>query len=126
MAQQREPWKAFLLNKGQIDMIHGTLLEVLKQAEKGDIRSKYLGICRLWAEQTERQSRTFASIRIYEIVSYLAQDWEFSAYPRERNVHPVPLPTNGEHHWEGAQLVYRLDLIRYILKRLRDWKRRAA
>lgn len=114
----------FGLNKLQFDTLLATLKVVEEDALLGAIRHPGHGICRNWAHELECLERPYACPTPYDLVPYLSAKWPGSQNPGRESAWPVP---HNRYYslWKSTNLERRLDLIRYMRKRLRDLKRRA-
>lgn len=109
-----------------IEVAIASLTDVLALAQKGTYAGSTIdGICRKWQDQLRLYNLDYearVSIAICTIRD-LSADWPLSTEPGRASYTPVP--RNDRYNmWEGPNLEARLSLIRYTLKRLRDWRRR--
>lgn len=107
--------------KEQLIRLHSSLLEVLNGALKGCVARQYEGICSNW---TKAFDAYLPEDGCYDIVQHIAMDWPDSRLPGIVDCYPIK-EDDCFGKWQGPNLASRISLMRYILKRLRDWKRRA-
>lgn len=115
----------------QIDHLLSTINTLIKQAKAGRIDVHGMGICEQWRMRLNNNivpdSMTMYSIgnrwTTYGLVEHLARTWPDSAQAAQGYLHPIPDPEGDSPKWAGLGLDYRLDLMRHIARRLREWKR---
>lgn len=105
-------------DKATIERLEETLKDLLNKAVTGKLTNN-LGICYQWQEAFNEGNDS----QCYNLVAEFAKEWPESANPG--NTVPYPISENDYYsRWCGPNLILRISLMRYILKRLRDWKRR--
>lgn len=105
----------------EIYAIQNAAKTLLEMALAGKIKITGVGIC----YQIHIESGfKIDSTSIMRLIGLIATRWPLNRYPGKYSVHPVPLFEVGSL-WEGKALEYRISLLRYIIKRLKDVIRRA-
>ena len=117
------------LNREQLQFLHAGLVRALNKPPEE--LARYSGVCQAWAVEVDQFDETsnnpFERTGMspwwlaFKLVEFLAADWPESAYPGKQDCWPVP---KTPYKWQGEGLQLRKSLMRYILKRLRDWIRR--
>ncbi len=106
----------------EIYAIQNTAKTILEMASVGKIKMTGVGICyQIYIESDFKIDST----SIMRLVGLIAIRWPLNRYPGKYSVYPVPLFDEGCSLWEGTALEYRISLLRYIIKRLKDVIRRA-
>jgi hypothetical protein len=112
-----------LTDKCKIDLALTTLRALLQRVLLDQVKEPKFGICLNWKLAIMDAKAGENRINPYEILNHLAADWPDTAWPGETMAYPVP--DNPRYAlWQADNLEYRLSLIRYMIKRLRDLKRR--
>lgn len=110
-------------DRADIDKLIATLKRVLDNAIGGVVTDWMdQGICAGWACEYAGVEQPGWEIP-FRLLSYFATDWEHTRSPGKLVNYPIK-HTEGFGKWEGPNLTMRVSLIRYVLKRLRDWRRR--
>lgn len=99
--------------RSELEHLMSTLKEVLNGALKGHYERKREGICGVWEQAG-------AGFDAYRMVLHIAD----SSYPIKGGYLAFMEHSREGTLWQGEQLQERIKLIRYLLKRLRDWHRR--
>lgn len=106
----------------EIYAIQNAAKTLLEMALAGKIKITGVGIC----YQIHIESGfKIDDVRIMRLVGQIATRWPLSRYPGMYSVYPVPRFDEGGSLWKGKALEYRISLLRYIIKRLKDTIRRA-
>ena len=98
--------------------------ELLRKAKAGKLEFATAGICSLLTESTGRKHLYF----IHHMVGIIGKRWPDSAHFGKYNSYPIPGTAYDKYEespWTGKALEYRIDLLKYIIKRLKDTIRRA-
>lgn len=116
----------------QIDHLLSTINTLIKEAKVGKIDIHVYGICEQWnirlntgiVPRAIRTTYPIASrLTTYALVEHFARTWPDSAQATQGDHYPIPYIKGGNSKWCGLGLEYRLDLMRHIARRLREWKR---
>lgn len=115
----------------QINHLLSTINTLIKQAKAGKIVAYDYGICEQWSIRLNKnivpRYMTVYSIAgkrtTYTLVEHFARTWPDSAQATQGDLQPIPDPKGDSPNWCGLGLEYRLDLMRHIARRLREWKR---
>ena len=118
----------------QIDHLLSTINTLIKEAKAGKIDVYGYGICEQWSIRLNdnivpKRIRTTYSTHgsrwtAYALVEHFARTWPDSAQATQGDLYPIPEPEDkNKPKWRGLGLEYRLDLMRHIARRLREWKR---
>lgn len=117
----------------QIDHLLSTINALIKQAKAGKIDIHVYGICEQWnirlntdiVPRVIKTTYPIASrLTTYALVEHFARTWPDSAQATQGDLYPIPEPEDkNKPKWRGLGLEYRLDLMRHIARRLREWKR---
>lgn len=114
------------LTKVQLTEGIEALKTLIKQAEYGEVSVPNMGICRnwhlLWGHTLPEGYVAYSALFV------LATYWDHPQRSRPMGVStasPVKYYFAASGMWDGKQREARLHLMRYMLKRLRDWRRRA-
>lgn len=109
------------LSEDKLKQLMTALKEVMRLARSDEIKTQlFSGICCAWQWQLDENNGEVC----YSLVMHLAADWPLSRKPGVITSYPVP-ENDSIGKWVGKNLELRLNLMRYILRRLRDWHRRA-
>ena len=90
------------------------LLEYLKE----NVSDNYFGICYNLSKLVEETNGDLRKMG-YDIVEEFSVGWKYHTGSKE-----YPIPRHNTHNslWKGKQLIYRLDLIDYIIEQLKEIK----
>ena len=109
----------FNFSRKQLDELLLTLNQLKSNARQGLIHRPDAGICWNWDRLLQQFGRYPNTS--FDVVLCLAMEWPGTLSPGKFCAYPVP---HGYPYWSGLALDARLDLMDYIAKRLRDWRRR--
>lgn len=112
------------LTVGQVNALHSGLKKLLETvlADK-KVPSLGCGICLNWDKLVPDDPN---GITTYTMVQILAPDWPGYNADYADPCYPIPYPRMSRTPlWAGEQRDLRISLMRYMLKRLRDLRRRA-
>lgn len=112
------------LTVDQVNALHSGLKKLLETvlADK-QVPSPDCGICLNWGELVPDDPN---GITTYTVVQLLAPDWPGYDEDYADPCYPIPHPIGTfTGLWAGEQRDHRISLMRYMLKRLRDLRRRA-
>lgn len=111
------------LTHEQLVNLHATLKALIKQAEQPRPPLKQ-GICGEWADKQRYNTPEWHAC--FDLINALGtRHWPEGKTLGGSVAYPIPWPSGpSPKRWEGEQLRLRLSLMRYVLKRLRDWIRR--
>ena len=119
----------FGFKRAQLDILLSTLNQLIKIASQGAVVHQGCGICHNWdmllpenLQCIDTKGMGYISTP-YILLSQLAATWPLSKNPGKPSCWPIP-SVPGYGPWEAKNLELRLDLMRYIAHRLRDWRRR--
>jgi hypothetical protein len=131
----------FNLSRAQLDVLIATLNHMIKTCAY-DLPDPHAGICYnlsklLLCEWNQTRwhypldDKTMAGSWtqstngfIIDLVRALADNWP-GRTSHKGKYNAFPVPRNDDFRlWEGPNLTARIDLMRYLAKRLRDWRRR--
>lgn len=116
----------------QINHLLSTINTLIKEAKAGKIDIHVYGICEQWnirlntdiVPRVIKTTYPIASrLTTYALVKHFARTWPDSAQATQGDYYPIPYINGGNSKWCGLGLEYRLDLMRHIARRLREWKR---
>jgi hypothetical protein len=112
--------------KAHLTILIDSLNDLIAAAKRGEIQEPSDGICLNWSFRFESMIRDHTPfVTAMDLVKEFSIGWPQTNSPWAKSYTPVPLNKDHRDRWTGPQLELRLSLMRYMAKRLRDWRRRA-